>query len=38
MVVADLHNLSIGKFSRLIEARKLSPGELVDALIRRVEQ
>jgi aspartyl-tRNA(Asn)/glutamyl-tRNA(Gln) amidotransferase subunit A len=33
----DLHDLSIASLSRLIAARKLSPVELVDALIRRVE-
>jgi len=33
-----LHDLSIADLARLIAARKLSPVELVDALIRRVEQ
>src|SRR5229473_3452994 len=34
----DLHDLSIAALSKLIAARSLSPVELVDALIRRVEQ
>ena len=34
----ELHDLSIGELSRLIAARKLSPVEVVEALIRRVEQ
>jgi aspartyl-tRNA(Asn)/glutamyl-tRNA(Gln) amidotransferase subunit A len=34
----DLHDLSIAELSGLIAARKLSPVELVDALIRRVEE
>src|SRR5882724_3089698 len=34
----DIHDLSIAELSGLIVARKLSPLELVDALIRRVEQ
>ena len=34
----DLHDLSIAELSRLIAARKLSPVELVEALIQRVEQ
>jgi len=33
----DIHDLSIAELSGLIGARKLSPVELVDALIRRVE-
>jgi aspartyl-tRNA(Asn)/glutamyl-tRNA(Gln) amidotransferase subunit A len=33
-----LHDLSISELSRLLEARTLSPVELVDALIGRVEQ
>src|SRR6266542_2036654 len=33
----DLHDLSIAELSGLIAARKLSPVELVEALIRRVE-
>ncbi len=37
-MAADLHDLSIAELSRLIAARKLSPVELVDALIHRVEQ
>jgi aspartyl-tRNA(Asn)/glutamyl-tRNA(Gln) amidotransferase subunit A len=37
-MTADLHDLSIADLSRLIAARRLSPVELVDALIRRVEQ
>jgi aspartyl-tRNA(Asn)/glutamyl-tRNA(Gln) amidotransferase subunit A len=37
-MTADLHDLSIAELSRLIASRKLSPVELVDALIRRVEQ
>jgi aspartyl-tRNA(Asn)/glutamyl-tRNA(Gln) amidotransferase subunit A len=34
----DLHDLSVADLSSLIAARKLSPVELVEALIRRVEQ
>src|SRR5215468_6124148 len=34
----DLHDLSIAQLSALIAARKLSPVDLADALIRRVEQ
>src|SRR4029077_16606498 len=34
----DLHDLSIAALSKLIAGRGLSPVELVDALIRRVEQ
>jgi aspartyl-tRNA(Asn)/glutamyl-tRNA(Gln) amidotransferase subunit A len=34
----ELHDLSIAQLSALIAARKLSPVELVDALIRRVEE
>jgi aspartyl-tRNA(Asn)/glutamyl-tRNA(Gln) amidotransferase subunit A len=37
-MVNDLHELSIAELSRLITARKLSPVELVEALIHRVEQ
>ena len=37
-MATDLHDLSITELSRLIAARKLSPVELVEALIRRVEQ
>src|SRR5881296_3735016 len=33
----ELHDLSIARLSGLIAARKLSPVELLDALIRRVE-
>src|SRR5256886_102601 len=36
--MAELHDLSIADASDLIAARKLSPLELVEALIRRVEQ
>src|SRR3989442_5507740 len=36
--MADLHDLSIAEASNLIAARKLSPLELVEALIQRVEQ
>src|SRR4026209_2616396 len=36
-MATDLHDLSIAELSRLIGARTLSPVELVDALIRRVE-
>ncbi len=36
-MATDLHALSIAELSRLIAARKLSPVELVEALIRRVE-
>ena len=34
----ELHDLSLAELSSLIAARKLSPVELVDALIRRVEE
>jgi hypothetical protein len=34
----DLHDLSLADLSRLIAARKLSPVELVEALIQRVTQ
>jgi aspartyl-tRNA(Asn)/glutamyl-tRNA(Gln) amidotransferase subunit A len=34
----DLHDLSVADLSSLIAARRLSPVELVEALIRRVEQ
>ena len=34
----DVHDLSLAELSGLIAARKLSPAELVDALIRRVEE
>jgi aspartyl-tRNA(Asn)/glutamyl-tRNA(Gln) amidotransferase subunit A len=37
-MTADLHELPIAELSRLIASRELSPVELVDALIRRVEQ
>jgi aspartyl-tRNA(Asn)/glutamyl-tRNA(Gln) amidotransferase subunit A len=37
-MATDLHDLSIAELSGLIAARKLSPVELVDALIRRVEE
>src|ERR671922_411109 len=37
-MVTELHDLSIAQLSALIAARKLSPVELVDALIRRVEE
>jgi aspartyl-tRNA(Asn)/glutamyl-tRNA(Gln) amidotransferase subunit A len=37
-MTADLHDVSIADLSRLIAARSLSPVELADALIRRVEQ
>ena len=37
-MATDLHDLSIAELSAQIEARKLSPVELVEALIRRVEQ
>jgi hypothetical protein len=33
-----LHDLSIAELSRLIEARTLSPVEVLEALIRRIEQ
>jgi aspartyl-tRNA(Asn)/glutamyl-tRNA(Gln) amidotransferase subunit A len=36
-MATDLHDLSITELSGLIAARKLSPVELVEALIRRVE-
>ena len=34
----DLHDLSIAELSRLIAARKLSPVDLIEALIHRIEQ
>ena len=34
----DLHDLSVADLSSLIAARKLSPVELLDALVQRVEQ
>jgi aspartyl-tRNA(Asn)/glutamyl-tRNA(Gln) amidotransferase subunit A len=37
-MATELHDLSIAELSGLIAARKLSPVELVEALIRRVEQ
>ena len=37
-MATDLHDLSIGELSRLIAARKLSPVDLVEALIQRIEQ
>jgi aspartyl-tRNA(Asn)/glutamyl-tRNA(Gln) amidotransferase subunit A len=37
-MAADLHDLSIAELSALIAARSLSPVELTEALIRRVEQ
>ncbi|HEX7212987.1 MAG TPA: amidase [Methylomirabilota bacterium] len=37
-MTTDLHDLSIVELSRLIRSRSLSPVELVDALIRRIEQ
>src|SRR5262249_15680830 len=37
-MAAPLHDLSLAEASRLIAARKLSPVELVDALIGRTEQ
>src|ERR671922_900655 len=37
-MVTELHDLSIAELSTLIAARRLSPVELVDALIRRVEE
>jgi aspartyl-tRNA(Asn)/glutamyl-tRNA(Gln) amidotransferase subunit A len=37
-MATELHDLSIAELSGLIAARSLSPVELVDALIRRVEQ
>jgi aspartyl-tRNA(Asn)/glutamyl-tRNA(Gln) amidotransferase subunit A len=37
-MATDLHDFSIAELSGLIAARTLSPVELVDALIRRVEQ
>src|SRR5882672_786535 len=36
--MADLHDLSIAELANQIAARKLSPLELVEALIQRVEQ
>jgi aspartyl-tRNA(Asn)/glutamyl-tRNA(Gln) amidotransferase subunit A len=37
-MTSELHDLSIAELSSLIAARTLSPVELVEALIRRVEQ
>jgi aspartyl-tRNA(Asn)/glutamyl-tRNA(Gln) amidotransferase subunit A len=37
-MVTELHDLSIAELSGLIAARKLSPVELTEALIRRIEQ
>jgi aspartyl-tRNA(Asn)/glutamyl-tRNA(Gln) amidotransferase subunit A len=37
-MTADLHDLAIGELAPLIAARTLSPVELVEALIRRIEQ
>src|SRR5262245_57337660 len=37
-MASDLHDLSIAELSRLIAARELSPVELVEALIQRIEQ
>jgi aspartyl-tRNA(Asn)/glutamyl-tRNA(Gln) amidotransferase subunit A len=37
-MATELHDLSIAELARLIAARKLSPMELCEALIRRVEQ
>ena len=37
-MTTELHDLSIAELSRLIAARKLSPVELTEALIQRVEQ
>ncbi len=37
-MATDLHDLSIGHLGELIAARKLSPVELVETLIRRVEE
>ena len=37
-MTAELHDLSIAELSSLIAARKLSPVDLVETLIRRVEQ
>ena len=37
-MATELHDLSITELSTLITARKLSPVELTEALIQRVEQ
>jgi aspartyl-tRNA(Asn)/glutamyl-tRNA(Gln) amidotransferase subunit A len=37
-MATDLHDLSIAELANLIAARKLSPVELADALIERIEQ
>ena len=37
-MATDLHDLSIAKLAELIKARKLSPVELTEALIQRVER
>src|SRR5262247_433882 len=37
-MTTELHNLSIAQLSKLVAARKLSPVELTDALIARIER
>src|SRR4051812_13419002 len=37
-MATELHDLSIADAAALIQSRKLSPVDLVDALIRRVEE
>src|SRR5688572_8653695 len=36
-MTAELHDLSIAEASRLIRSRRLSPVELTDALLKRIE-
>jgi aspartyl-tRNA(Asn)/glutamyl-tRNA(Gln) amidotransferase subunit A len=37
-MATELHDLALAELSALIAARKVSPVEVVEALIRRVEQ
>ncbi len=37
MPASDIHNLSIGDASRLIRARQLSPVDLLEAVLKRIE-
>jgi Asp-tRNA(Asn)/Glu-tRNA(Gln) amidotransferase A subunit family amidase len=38
MEPGELHYLEIGELSRLLAARKLSPVELTEAMLRRIER
>ncbi len=38
MIVTDVHYLEINELSRLIAARKVSPVELAEAMLRRIER